>query len=83
MTQATLDRFKLPPAAMHFLVPLFLSCAMSCIVSLISTLRSLGFGDFELVGWLLSWMLSWAIAFPCVLIILPIARKLALKLVKQ
>lgn len=56
MTQATLDRFKLPPAAMHFLVPLFLSCAMSCIVSLISTLRSLGFGDFELVGWLLSWM---------------------------
>lgn len=83
MTQVTLDRYKLPAAAMHFLVPLFLSCAMSCIVSLISTLRSLGFGDFETVGWLLSWMLSWAIAFPCVLIILPIARKLALKLVRQ
>lgn len=83
MTQLTLNRYKLPMAAMHFLVPLFLSCAMSCIVSLISTLRSLGLSEFEIWGWCISWMLSWAIAFPCVLIILPIARKLALKLVRQ
>lgn len=77
------DRYKLPPQALHILVPLFLSCSMSCIVSLVSTLMSVGFSGFVFIEWLGAWMFSWLIAFPSVLILLPIMRKFALLFVKQ
>lgn len=78
-----ITRYKLPTSALHFLVPLFLSFAMSGIVSGISTLRAVGFENFELFPYFLSWMYSWAIAFPSALILLPIVRKMALFLVKD
>lgn len=34
-------------------------------------------------SWFYSWMISWLIAFPAVLIILPIARRLSLMFVRQ
>lgn len=73
---------KLPVRAMIFLVPFFLSFVMSGIVSLISTVKSLGMGMQVLSPWLTSWGLSWMIAFPTVLFVLPFARKLVLLLVK-
>lgn len=77
-----MGRYKLPVKALHLLIPFFLSFAMSGIVSCISTLRAVGVADFEVCAYLLSWMYSWAIAFPSVLILLPLARKLALCLVQ-
>lgn len=74
---SSLDRYKLPPQALHVLVPLFLSGSMSCIVSLVSTLMSVGFSGFVFIEWLGAWMFSWLIAFPSVLILLPIMRKFA------
>ncbi|GGZ97494.1 DUF2798 domain-containing protein [Ignatzschineria ureiclastica] len=74
---SSLDRYKLPPQALHILVPLFLSGSMSCIVSLVSTLMSIGFAGFVFKEWLGAWMFSWLIAFPSVLILLPIMRKFA------
>lgn len=73
---------KLPARAMFFLVPLFLSFVMCGIVSFISTIKTIGFGLFIVSPWLTSWGVSWMIAFPTVLFVLPIARKLSLSLVK-
>lgn len=69
---------KLPSQALHLLVPLFLSFAMSGIVSFISTLRATGLIGFEIGPYIVTWFFSWLLAFPSALIILPIARKTAL-----
>ncbi len=74
---------KLPTRAMIFLVPFFLSLVMSGIVALISTIRALGFTSDVLTPWLNSWGLSWMIAFPTVLFVLPIVRRISLMLVKS
>ncbi|GAA0338223.1 DUF2798 domain-containing protein [Morganella psychrotolerans] len=74
---------KLPQRALIFLVPFFLSLVMSGIVSLISTIKALGFSWILVSPWLTSWGLSWMVAFPTVLFVLPFARKLSLLLVRN
>lgn len=73
---------KLHPRFMAVLVPLILSLIMSAVVSLVSTLRSIGFVDGLLLLWLSAWLISWIIAFPTVLFVLPIARRIALMFVR-
>lgn len=68
---------KLPAPCMAYVMPLLLSIIMSCIVSLISTLKSTGFADFELRLWCGAWFLSWVVAYPVLLLILPLVRKLS------
>ncbi|APC12864.1 MULTISPECIES: DUF2798 domain-containing protein [Providencia] len=82
MYSIRINHFKLPRAFLHFLIPLFLSCAMSSIVSAISLMQAQGIGNLPVSIWFSSWMLSWSIAFPSVLLLLPLARKLALRLVR-
>ncbi len=60
----------------------FLSGFMSFLVSGIATLRALGpipgfFGD-----WIAAWLPAWAVAFPSVLVVAPIARRLVARLVR-
>ncbi len=83
MSDSKFNRYKLPPKAMHLLVPFFLSLAMSGLISCISILRSVGFTDFQFSTWSTSWMISWAIAFPSVLILLPLVRKFSLMLIRK
>jgi hypothetical protein len=66
---------KLPARYATVVMPFFLSILMTCIVSLVSTLRSLGpvAGFFPM--WLGSWGLSWLVAFPTLLLVLPLVRK--------
>jgi hypothetical protein len=60
-----------------------LSGLMSLLVSGIATWRAAGMSD-DFVGlWMLSWANSWAVAFPAVLVVAPITRKLVGKLVKH
>lgn len=73
----------LPITALHFLIPFFLSFAMSGIVSGISTIRAIGLANFELFPYFFSWMYSWFIAFPAALILLPIVRKIAYCFIKE
>ncbi len=82
-SRSQFDRYKLPPKALHILVPFFLSCSMSCIVSFVSTMMSIGWEQFVATEWLSAWIFSWLIAFPSVLILLPIMRRFALLFVKQ
>jgi len=59
-----------------------LSGLMSCMVSGISTLRVLGPIDGFAGAWMASWIYSWAVAFPSVLMVAPITRRLVAALVK-
>jgi hypothetical protein len=55
---------------------LILSGMMSLIVSGLSTLRALGWVDQFALVWLGNWAISWAIAFPTVLILAPLTRRI-------
>ena len=63
-------------------MPFFLSLMMSGVVSGISIVRALGFEGIFFV-WLGSWFASWLIAFPAVLVVLPLARKLTHLIVEE
>ena len=67
-------RGKLPARYAEIVLPLFLSLLMTCVVSLISTLRSVGLAENLLRLWLGAWALSWLVAFPLLLVALPLAR---------
>jgi hypothetical protein len=59
-----------------------LSALMSLIVSGIATVRTAGFVESLLSLWFSAWMLSWLIAFPVVLVVAPLARRVVQGLVK-
>jgi hypothetical protein len=55
---------------------LLLSGMMSCVVSGIATWRALGAHPGFIGDWVGSWLVSWAIAFPTVLIVAPLTRRI-------
>lgn len=46
------------------------------MVSLIATVRAVGFTRAAVTTWPGSWALSWAIAFPALLVVLPVVRRM-------
>jgi len=74
---------KLPARYAGVVMPLLLSVIMTFIVSMVSTLRSLGpVPDFIHV-WLGAWAISWLIAFPTLLLVLPVVRKATAAMVRE
>ncbi len=72
----------IPARFSHILFGFILSGLMSLIVSGIATARALGLdADFP-VNWVGSWLTAWAVAFPTVLVIAPIARRLVGRLTR-
>jgi hypothetical protein len=65
---------KLPARHEGWVMPLFLSAFMTCVVSLISTVFSIGVSDDLVQVWLSAWGLSWIVVFPLLLIVLPLAK---------
>lgn len=59
-----------------------LSALMSFLVSGIATFRNAGLVDGFFNIWVNAWLPSWLIAFPVVLVVAPIARRLVGVLVK-
>lgn len=59
-----------------------LSALMSFIVSGIATFRNFGLVDGFFSLWIGAWVPSWLIAFPIVLVVAPIARRLVGTMVK-
>lgn len=59
-----------------------LSALMSFLVSGIATFRNAGLVDGFFSIWISAWLPSWLIAFPVVLVVAPIARRLVGLLVK-
>lgn len=61
---------------------LILSGLMSCIVSGIATFRALGAGPGFFGAWMTSWAFSWAVAFPTVLIVAPVTRRIVARVTR-
>jgi hypothetical protein len=74
---------KLPPSAATFVMPLILSILMTCVVSAVATLRNIGLVDGVTSHWLQAWGLSWLIAFPTLLLVLPLVRRIVGLLVQS
>jgi hypothetical protein len=60
----------------------FLSGLMSALVSGIATFRAVWVVDGVGLMWLGNWLSSWAVAFPAVLVVAPLARRLVARLTK-
>ncbi|MEO8316890.1 MAG: DUF2798 domain-containing protein [Bradyrhizobium sp.] len=67
---------KLPPRYASVVLPLILSVLMTFVVSAISTLKSLGPTPAFLATWPAAWALSWIVAFPTLLVVLPLVRRI-------
>lgn len=59
-----------------------LSGLMSLLVSGISVWRNGGPGDPMLTLWIGAWLISWAIAFPTVLVVAPVARRIVARVTR-
>lgn len=73
---------KLPARYATIVMPLLLSVLMTFIVSFISTSRGIGFGPELPRVWLSAWGLSWIVAFPTLLLVLPLVRRLTAAIVE-
>ena len=62
---------KLPARYIPVVMPFILSVLMTFVVSLIATLKNLGFRADLLSHWMPAWGLSWIVAFPVLLLVLP------------
>ncbi|SFI39551.1 DUF2798 domain-containing protein [Albimonas pacifica] len=72
----------IPARYANVLFGLILSGLMSCMVSGIATFRAAEAVDagFPML-WLGAWLSSWAVAFPAVLVVAPLTRRLVARLV--
>lgn len=72
----------IPPRFAPIVFGLILSGLMSCIVSGIATVKAIGLTEGMPAQWMESWAFSWAVAFPSVLIIAPLARRVVSRLTR-
>jgi hypothetical protein len=67
---------RLPPRYAPVVMPFILSVLMTFVVSAIATLKSLGPTPAFLGTWPSAWTLSWLVAFPALLVVLPLVRRI-------
>ena len=72
---------KLHPKHLNWLIPLCLSGIMSGAISCFNMIINKGFVEGFFMLWLHAWSLSWLMAFPLVLMVLPIVRRLLMRYV--
>lgn len=72
----------IPARYAHILFGFILSGLMSFMVSGIATARAAPL-DAQFLGlWMSGWLPSWALAFPAVLVVAPITRRIVARLVR-
>lgn len=70
------------PQRFEFLIfGLLLSGFMSCLVTLIASVLTVGMEPGLFGIWMESWLSSWIVAFPAVLVVAPIVRRVVHRLV--
>lgn len=57
-------------------MPVLLSIFMSGLVSLVVTMKMHEAADSLLMSWLNAWLSSWIIAYPSLLIVLPLVKRI-------
>lgn len=75
-------RAMIPARFAPILFGFILSGLMSAMVSGIATWRALGLDSDFPAHWFGAWLASWAVAFPAVLIVAPITRRIVARLVR-
>lgn len=73
---------KLPPKFALIVMPLLMSGMMSGIISMVNLVRSLGLSQQALHAWPGTWLLAWAVAFPTVMLVMPVVKRITQKLVR-
>jgi hypothetical protein len=61
----------------------FLSIFMSCVVSAVSVVNTIELIDGFFSLWMTAWLKSWIVAFPTILVVAPLTRRLVGKLVRN
>lgn len=67
---------KLPARYIGVVQPFVLSIFMSLIVSGVATLKNIGLAPDFLPAWMSAWAISWVIAFPTLLFVLPVVKRI-------
>lgn len=70
---------KLHPKHLTWIMPLFLSGIMSGSISCFNMWLNKGMIDGFFFMWIRAWSISWLVAYPLILILLPLVRKLLMK----
>ncbi|MFG1418857.1 DUF2798 domain-containing protein [Xanthobacter sp. V0B-10] len=69
-------RRRLPARYAGFVMPLVLSVLMTLVVSAVATAHGFGLTADFLAVWPGAWGLSWLVAFPTLLLVLPLVRRI-------
>ncbi|MGC3937896.1 DUF2798 domain-containing protein [Roseobacter sp. EG26] len=69
----------IPARYAHFAYGFILSGLMSMMVSGIATFRTVGMIDGFVTLWLGNWLPSWSVAYPTLLCVSPVARRIVAK----
>ncbi|UMY18269.1 DUF2798 domain-containing protein [Methylobacterium organophilum] len=75
-SQNSLALRRLPARYAAILMPFVLSLLMTFVVSGIATLKSLGLSAAFLQTWPGAWAISWVVAFPTLLLVMPLVRRI-------
>ncbi|MGF1476195.1 MAG: DUF2798 domain-containing protein [Geminicoccaceae bacterium] len=67
---------RLPAWLQPYLFGLVLSGLMSLVVAGVSTFRAVGLPPDFTALWMSAWLTSWVIAFPTVLVVAPVVRRM-------
>lgn len=73
---------KLPAKYALIVMPFFMSGMMSGIICMVNLLRTFGWSMEVLHAWPSTWLLAWLVAFPTVLLVIPLVKKLTTRLVR-
>ena len=73
----------IPAKYTQLIFSFFLSIFMSCVVSGVSVFNTTGLIDGFVGLWMTAWLKSWVVAFPTILIIAPLTRRLVEELVRN
>jgi hypothetical protein len=73
---------RLPARYAGIVMPLLLSILMTMIVSFVSTARAVGFPPGFVRIWAGAWAMSWIVAFPTLLVLLPVVRRITAAIVR-
>ena len=76
-------RGKLPARYAAIVLPFCLSLLMTFVISGVSTLMSLGPTRAFVVTWPAAWALSWVVAFPTLVVLLPLVRRIVALVVES
>ncbi|MBU0799791.1 MAG: DUF2798 domain-containing protein [Alphaproteobacteria bacterium] len=74
---------KLPARTLPLALPFVISIIMSCVVSGVATFHNIGLPADFIASWMSAWVFSWVIAFPTLLVVMPVARRIVFLFVEN